>query len=394
MTLNKSGHGTQTLTGANSYSGATTVWAGTLALGGASGSALNSAFTVGGGALELDNSGGTWADRLTDGTAISLGSLTLKSYNGAGAQTETVGATTFAVGGKVTINNGTSGTDRTDLILGTAAAVTRSVGVAIDFVGTGGTLGGGANSPNVTGFSLPANANGILPWGTVNGTLWAENNANSIRAYSGTFEDPTSAGTDATKNAQLTGSGTMGSAKSFNSLNVIASGAGQSLSLGGNLTLTSPGAILKSGAEAYTISGTGNITAGTELITHVDGGALTISAPLDTAIVGIAKGGTGDLILSGTRASNMTGAISIAGGQLEFRGAGFSINGIVTGAGGLTVNLNAGQTLNLNNNSKFQFLRGADDCQRRVSVFQWLHSGRYTRRQRTDTQHESFAYYE
>jgi len=269
MTLNKSGHGTQTLTGANSYNGATTVWAGTLALGGASGSALNSGFTVKGGTLLLDNSGGTWANRLTDGTALSLGSLTLKSDNGGSPQTETVGATTLATSGKITIDNGT-GAGTTLAVNGT---VTRNSGVAIDFVGTGGTLGGGAGNPNVTATTLPSNVNLILPWATVNGTLWAENNANSVRAYSGTFVDPTSAGTDATKNAQLTGGGTMGSARSFNSLNVIASGADQSMSLGGILTLTSPGAILKSGTDAYSITSSvaNAITAGTELIAHVDG---------------------------------------------------------------------------------------------------------------------------
>lgn len=346
IALNKTGLGTQTLTGANSYSGATTVWAGTLGLGGASGSALNSAFTVRG-TLVLDNSAG-WANRIADATVITNGSLTLKSDNGGVAQTETIGPTTLATSGKITIDNGT-GAGTTLAVNGT---VTRAVnsGVAIDFVGTGGTLGAGANSPNVTATTLPANTNGILPWATVNGTNWAENNANSVRAYAGTFVDPTSAGTDATKNAQLTGSGTMGSAKSFNSLNVIASGAGQSLSLGGILTLTSPGAILKSGADAYSITSSvaNAVTAGTELIAHVDGGALTISAPLNTAIVGIAKGGTGDLIISGTHA-NMTGAISIAGGQLEFQGNSTTLSGLITGTGGLTVNLNPGQTLLLNN---------------------------------------------
>jgi len=356
MTLNKSGHGTQTLTNANTYSGATTVWAGTLGLGGASGTALNSAFTVRGGTLELDNSGGTWANRLTDGTAISLGSMTLKSYNGAGAQTETVGATTFAVGGKVTVDIG-GGSDQTTLALGT---VTRSAGAAIDFVGVGGTLGGGANSPNITSTGAwPGAVNGILPYGTVGGTQWASDNANSVSAYAGSFTALESA--TSSQNAQVTGSLSLSAARVGNSLNLVTSGADESLSLGSNnLTLGSAAgssaAILKSGTDAYTISGTGQVRAGsagagTELIAHVDGGALTISAPLDTDINSIAKGGTGDLILSGTRKADFNGNTSIAGGQIEFRGAGFTLSGTVTGAGGLTVNLNAGQTLNLNNNS-------------------------------------------
>jgi autotransporter-associated beta strand protein len=356
MALNKTGHGTQTLTNTNTYSGATTVWAGTLALSDASGTAQNSAFTVRGGTLLLDNST-AWANRLNDTTALSLGTLTLTSSNGAGIQSEAVGATTFAVGGKVTINNGTTLGDQTTLALG---AVSRTAGAAIDFVGTGGTLGSGADSPNVTSSSLLANTNGILPWATVGGTQWAENNSNSIRAYSGTFNTDLTTAVN-TENAQTTGSLSLGAAAVASSLNIVTSGAGQSLDLGSNnLTLgsvaASPGAILKSGADSYTISGTGQVRAGsagagTELIAHVDGGALTISAPLNTAINNIAKGGTGDLILSGTRAGTMSGAISIAGGQLEFQGNSTTLSGVITGAGGLTVNLNAGQILTMGNNS-------------------------------------------
>ena len=346
--LNKQGDGTQMFTNAQSYTGATTVKAGTLQLEGASGSILTSVVTVRGGTLVLDNST-TWTNRLADGTALSLGSLTLTSSNGAGINTESVGATTFAVGGKVAINDGTTGGDQTTLALG---AATRSAGAAIDFVGTGGTLGAGADSPNVTSTgAFPSASNGILPWATVGGTQWAEDNANSIRAYSGSFVNPTSDPTDATANAQLSGSGSIGEAKSFNSLNVIATGAGQSLDLNGNLTLTSGnGAILKSGAEAYTLSATsGNITAGNQLITHVDGGALTISAPLNAAILNIAKGGTGNLILSGTRAGTISGAVGIADGQLEFQGNTTSLTGVISGKGGLTANLNAGQMLTISN---------------------------------------------
>jgi autotransporter-associated beta strand protein len=353
MTLDKIGPGTQILTAVNTYSGATTLGAGTLALAGA-GTAQSSAFTVRGGTLLLDNTAAL-ANRLNDTTALSLGSLSLKANVGGGTQSETVGATTFAVGGKVTVDlNG--GTDQTTLALG---AVTRSAGAAIDFVGVGGTLGGGAASPNVTSSSLPTNTNGILHWATVGGTQWAENNSNSIRAYSGSFTAINSS-TNA-QNAQVSGSESLSGARVGNSLNLIATATGQSLALGANnLTLgsaaSSAAAILKSGTDAYTISGTGQVRAGsagagTELIAHVNGGALTISAPLATAIVGIAKGGTGDLILSGTRAGTLSGATSIAGGQLEFQGLGFTLSGVVTGAGGLTVNLNSGQALTLSNNS-------------------------------------------
>jgi autotransporter-associated beta strand protein len=355
-TLTKEGPGTQTFTAASTYAGATTVENGTLALSGAAGAIASTTVTARGGTLLLDNSGGTWVNRLADGTALSLGSLTLRSFNGAGTQSETVGATTFATSGKVTIDIG-GGTDQTTLALTSVAA--RSAGAAIDFVGVGGTLGSGANSPNVTsGGAFPGTSNGILPWATVNGTSWAQDNANSIRAATGiTYYDPTTTASDSTKNAQLNGVAgvsTLASAKAFSSFNAIASASGQSLNLaaGANLNLTS-GAILKSGSDGYTISSGGGILGagatgtGTELITHVDGGDLTISAPLNTAIMGIAKGGTGKLILSGTRAGTMNGASSIAGGQLEFQGLTTTFSGALSGPGGLTVNLTPGQIMTL-----------------------------------------------
>ena len=124
------------------------------------------------------------------------------------------------------------------------------------------------------------------------------------------------------------------------------------MSTAGVLTLTSSG-ILKSGTNAYEIKGsaTNAITAGTELIAQVSGGDLTISAPLNTAILGIAKGGSGKLILSGARAGTLSGNIGITG-TLEFQGAGTVLSGAISGPGGLTCNLNAGQRLNFQGYNK------------------------------------------
>ena len=356
--LTKSGAGSLTLTGANDYTGATTISRGILMLSGASGAITGSNVNVRGGTLVLDNST-AWADRLGAATTLSLGSMTLTSYDGAGDRTESTGATTFATSGKVTINNGNTAGDRTTLALG---AVTRSVGAAIDFVGTGGTLGGAGDTPKVTSTgAFPGAVNGILPWATVGGAQWAENNSGSIRAYSGSFNTDLTTATNI-QNAQTTGTLALAAPAVANSLNLITSGAGQSLSLGSNnLTLGSAtgsaAAILKSGVDTYTISGTGQVRAGsagagTELIAHVDGGDLTISAPLATAIVGIAKGGTGKLILSGTRAATFSNGIGITG-TLELQGSTTALSGVVSGTGGLTANLTSGQTLTLSNTNTY-----------------------------------------
>ena len=360
MGLNKMGSGTQTLTAPHTYSGSTIVYAGTLVLGGANGSVLSSTNVAAkGGVLSLDNST-SWTNRIPDAATFSLGSLTVTSYAGAGIQAETNGATTFAASGKVAISNGATAGDQTTLALG---AVTRSAGVAIDFAGTGGTvgvLGSGANSPNVTSSGVwPGAANSILPWATVGGTQWAEDNSKSIRAYSGAFA--TLSTVTSNTQAQQTGAASpAGSSITNNSLNVIADGSANILDLGNNVvsfgsTTSSQAAILKSGANAYTISasGSGSIRAGTagagtELIAHVDGGDLTISAPLNTAILTIAKGGTGKLVLAGTHATTLSGNISTVG-TLEFQGLSTTLSGAISGPGGLTCNLNAGQTLTINN---------------------------------------------
>jgi len=168
-TLTKNGGGTLTLTGANTYSGATTINSGTLAisndnnLGDASGrltfaggtlrfdSAMNSArpITLGGGGATLDTNGNaiTLSGVVSDVgtlTKIGTGTLTLS------------GANTYA--GMTSVNAGT-------------LAVNGSM-VSITTVNNGGTLGGsgtvGAVSVTSGGMLAPGNSIGTL---TVNGNL-------------------------------------------------------------------------------------------------------------------------------------------------------------------------------------------------------------------------------
>jgi autotransporter-associated beta strand protein len=94
--LIKDGVSTQVLTGANTYTGETTISAGTLEVSGASGAlSATSAVNINGGTLLL---GGSVTDRISNTAAISLGADTNSILQLSGAVTETLGALTL-VGG-------------------------------------------------------------------------------------------------------------------------------------------------------------------------------------------------------------------------------------------------------------------------------------------------------
>ena len=93
--LIKDGASTQTLTGANTYTGTTTISAGTLEVSGASGAlTATSAVNINGGTLLLS---GSAANRIKDTAPISLGAAG-STLQLSGTVTETLGAMTLAGG--------------------------------------------------------------------------------------------------------------------------------------------------------------------------------------------------------------------------------------------------------------------------------------------------------
>lgn len=97
VSLVKEGAGTLTLTGANTYTGATGVSGGTLALTGATGSAIGTAFTINQGArLLLDNAAAN-NNRIAGAVTMNGGELAITGNAGANT-TETIGALTFNSG--------------------------------------------------------------------------------------------------------------------------------------------------------------------------------------------------------------------------------------------------------------------------------------------------------
>jgi autotransporter-associated beta strand protein len=151
---------------------------------------------------------------------------------------------------------------------------------------------------------------------------WATNtgaNTNTI-GYSGYSALLLTAGTDAS-NSTLTGSATLTGSRTTNTLKLLTSGSGQSLDLDGNLLTLTAGGFLFAGADSYTLTGgtlASNTATNSDLIVHQYGtGTLTIDSSIvnGTGASTLTKVGTGTLVLGS--ANTFTGAIFINGGTLS-----------------------------------------------------------------------------
>ena len=176
--LVKVGTGTQELSGANTYSGVTTVNGGTLAISGAAGSILTtSTVNLNGGTLKLDNTAtANNTDRINDAGTVTMngGGLNFANNGGAVNYSETTGALSLAAGAN-TITASQADASQTSTL--TFASMVRSAGASVDFVGTGL---GNVDARN----TILITANPPTPGGIIG--LWATYNGSSLASY-----DPT-----------------------------------------------------------------------------------------------------------------------------------------------------------------------------------------------------------
>jgi autotransporter-associated beta strand protein len=220
LALTKTGSGTLTLSGSNSYTGGTTVSAGILRAGSAGAFVNNTAYTVNGGTLDLNGFALTASSLAGTGGTVALGSATLTvnqagttTYAGAisgtggftktgtgtlvltGANTYT-GGTTLAAGGLGLQSDAALGTG-TLAVTGAGSAVTYASGVAIgnavnlqaDLVmnvggGSATQQGGVSGAAGITkiggGTLLLAGANTFTGGATVFGGTLAVDGFNSV----------------------------------------------------------------------------------------------------------------------------------------------------------------------------------------------------------------------
>ena len=341
--LVKSGSGTLTLTGANTYSGGTTISAGTLQIGnnGTAGT-LGSGSVVNNGTLSFHRTDTTtFSGTMTGAGTLAVargGTLTLASgasvtqanvYAGDGSAA-TLGAGTFTVQsgaslivrgnfflGNQASQNGTLNQTGGTVDLTSSVAVGNSIGDIR--IGNWATLTG---TYNLSGGTINAlNADATLSWdGT--GTIAVSGGTANLRGVKFSTNNKTQSGT-----LNLSGAGT---------LNIGAGGIYDGSSGANTMNMNFSGGTL--GALTAWSSSLGITLTGTTTI-DTTGGNITLSGAL-VSTGAITKTGTGTLTLSG--ANTFAGGTTVNGGSLAF--------GAVPGAGAGnirgTLNINPNATVN------------------------------------------------
>ena len=368
--LTKRGTGTLTLIGNNTFTGTTTVDAGTLSLGRSGGTLLDTAaINVNGGTLDVAQADTVGAVTLTSGTISGAGALTgtsysLKSGNVSSALAGSGIALTKDTGGTVILGGTQSYTGATNVNAGTLQ-VTGSLTSAIS-VGSSGTLSGeGSTTGNLTfasgsSFTFDPTTTGpgqhFISGGTINTTAGSGTKINiglTSAVTSGTglvvFEGA-SINTNGTSDFNLTSRGTLSLTATqllfdYATGSVVWKGSNptnpsfwdvntttQNFTLGGsdNAFFNGDNVTFDDTASSFNVAIQGpSVTAGAIVFNHSSNNYTVSGGAIAGATSTLTKSGTGTLTL--TNNNTLAGNTTISGGTLQL-GDGVNAAGTVAGA--------------------------------------------------------------